>query len=302
MLYYPEKITTASKKDSFLEFLKVVWKEDSQQFSLLETTIEQQFILLEISIDWKDFAEAISTIIKNSLNCLEPITPDLDTPDSGLKGLYFCLGDNALSLDIAGSLYYNEMDWAGNADYYADTGNACCIMDALVTAIKDTGIALTASEYITLLFVSYIILKNLPGFYPNPLIKNAGVAIGFCDGDELILGYFQDGSFIMDIKLVENGEYENPASFTMEIPHYEPRGPLWDYLRWNFSSFLRNHNLYDDFISLGEKEAEKISQMYPDELCISRCPKCNFIRKTPRASLCLNCGNFQEESRNFSKW
>ena len=282
MIYYPEKIEEASKKTNFLDFLKEVWKEDSHQLSRLEFLTE----------DWKTIEEALSTAIKNGLNSLKTDTSNLTVPDAGLKGVYFCLGDDARSLDISGSLYYNEMDWAGNSDFYGDTGDVWKILDTLIDNLKEHGVNHTTSEYVVFLLMSYLVLKTLPDFPTSYLLKNAGMAIGFSDGDELLLGYFCDGKFTRDIKLVENGEYENPASFTIEIAHFEPRGPLWEYIQHNFTSFLTEHNLYDDFMALGEKEATRICQAYPKELFVNRCAKCDFIKKTPKASLCLGCGDF----------
>lgn len=281
MYYYPKKIEEWKSQANFLSFLNNVWKEDAKQFNNLEISHKEL----------EDIGLNLGKFIKNNLNTLKTGTPNLEAYNEGLKGLYFSLGDDGRSLSIGGSIYYNEIDWAANADFYQQE-DAWETLDPLIDTLTEQRLPREIIKYIVLLFLSYILLKTLSEFQPNYLIKNAGVVVGFCNGDELILGHFKDGQFTNKVKFIEDGKYELPSSAPIINIQSEPIGPLWHYIHWNFRDFLKEQNLYLDFIKLGEQGAESLCKAYPKELFVNRCLKCSFIKKTPKASLCLNCGDF----------
>jgi hypothetical protein len=71
-----------------------------------------------------------------------------------------------------------------------------------------------------------------------------------------------------------------------------PCGDLWEYLKFNYAKFLQEQGLFERFLEFGETEAQRISECFKDLLFINECPLCGNIKKTPRARLCLKCGDF----------
>lgn len=241
-------------------------------------------------ISWQKHEKNIHQAVTKSLQDFVPIA-DIIMPESGLKGVYFCLGDSGGSLQIAGSIYYKEKDWAANADFCAEYDEENSILDEISDLFRHEDIEREYIETVEYFFIAFVLYRLMHSTkVPNNMV-NAGVSLGYSDGDELIIGHFQNGNFIGEIKVVN--EHEKPSSAPALMLHsVEERGDLWDYLRRNYYRYLKTEGLEDSFIRLGEAEAERICVLYEDTIFVNKCGKCNFIKMTPEASLCLNCGDF----------
>ena len=121
------------------------------------------------------------------------------------------------------------------------------------------------------------------------VLANAGIALGYSDGDELILGHFQNCNFVGELRITK--EYDKQFSAPI-VRSFAERGALWNYLQHNYYRYLKAEGLEDRFIMLGEAEAERICALYKNIIFVNKCNKCNFIKMTPKARLCQNCGDF----------
>lgn len=208
-----------------------------------------------------------------------------------IKGVYFCLADDARHFSIYGSLYYNEEDWAASTDYeYVNSTELFMqLSDGLASLQLDSKII----PDLLYMFAAFTLLKTLRPIDGIQVVANAAMALGYSDGDILTLGHFIDQQFNECIEIVENGAYGNPSRKPVEVYRpVAPRGELWDYMRTNCMAFIQEHGLLERFSELGETEAERISDEFKGQLNFNWCPLCNAIKKTPRARLCLKCGEF----------
>lgn len=254
-----------------------------------------------LKLPWQDYQNTLTHFIIEFFNGLKnnrDIFTHSAIPADGLKGVYFCLGDDGVAFDMGGSLYFNESDWAANATfdfgYNSELEDLLFKIEAVLMLLKsnhDDEITYDEITDIFYLFDVFTLFKALEKVENIAEVKNAGIAIGYSEGDELILGYFSEGKFVKDIKIVWNGEHENPSSAPSD-PSVDPafRGPLWGYLQHNYHEFLKAQNRYEQFVCDGEKLAEKIIEEFKDYIFINRCEKCGHIKKTSKAKLCLNCG------------
>ena len=238
---------------------------------------------------WNDDQETLGHYIENGLKNL---ADDFGQPPSTIiKGVYFCLADDARHFSIHGSLYYNEADWAANTyyNYNIDIELFSNLSDELTLLQLDSEVI----QDLLYLFSAFTLLKTLNTIDNIPYIANTTMALGYCDGDELILGYFLNQNFIEHIEIIENGEYENPSAAPVIVREpLAPRGDLWMYMFYNCMSFMETHELTGRFYKFGEEEAERICDTFKNQLTLNHCPLCDAIRKTPRARLCLKCGEF----------
>lgn len=302
-IFKNEQVKLLLSQENFLDF-----------FNQINPLIGNRIELNKISLcPWNDYQEQFLSFIVTALT--NPIPSQDELQDSilpKLKGVYFCLGDDGRYFSIHGSLYYNEIDWAANADFDFTSAKEDDFLQylseeltpflqqhpkALLNSSADTQ-PLTDLIY---LFSAFTILKAMETINNNPYIANASIAMGYSDGgDELIFGHFSNGKFIKNIQIVPDGHYETPSSApTVVIEPIEPRGPLWKYLQHNYSKLIKGLGLMEQFIKCGEDEAERISKVFQDYLVINRCSRCQFIKKTPRARLCLNCGEFLPPDDNI---
>nr|MBA2650775.1 hypothetical protein [Tatlockia sp.] len=253
----------------------------------------------------KQFHDSIITSLNNSSIISDARQGNNITLLPKIKGVYFCLGDDGLYFSIHGSQYFNETDWAANADFDFDDGNRegnllQLLSYELATALKldPKSIVNSPPEPITdltYLFSAFTILKTMENIKDNPYLANAGIAMGYSDGDELIFGHFSNGTFIKNIQIIPNGDYKSPSTAPeIVLPPTEPRGAVWEYLRDYYLNFIKDQDLMDQFVRYGEKEAERICKTFEEHLVINRCPLCQSPKKTPRARLCLNCGIFTD--------
>lgn len=249
-----------------------------------------------LEIPWETYQAQISEQIINALRSLKD-TDGLDKvklPKNGLKGIYFCIGYDALSLDICGSLYYNEKDWAANAGFYPEIN-----VETVMKIIEKDLILLNLNKQITkdmiCCFMLFTINQSMSGAGNIEEVVNAGIAFGYSDGDELILGKNINGIFTNDIKIIHNGEYEMPSTAPM-IEHIpiKTHGEIWAYLIHNYFAVIKSQGLADRFTKGGEEDAIEIAEECGDIIFINRCKICANIKKTPRAKLCLKCGDRSE--------
>ena len=262
----------------------------------------QKVILTKLlSLSWEEHINTSRTYLQNALNSLER-TISLETkeppPPESLKGVYFCLEDDARALTIAGSMYFDEEDWAANADFYSDD---CELCDRITNLRKQLDNALGEIieekhiEYLIFSYLAYLCYNFLPSLHLSKVLKNSGIAIGYSDGDEITIGSFYNGTFVPNLVDVEIVGYSKPSSVTEPAKlEFASRGPLWEYLFWNYKDVISEAGLLDQFYIGGEEGAKQIGQSLQNKIYINACQKCGHIKKTPRARLCLGCGDFVE--------
>ncbi|MFJ1268537.1 hypothetical protein ACD661_08225 [Legionella lytica] len=280
LLFEKEPVKKALHLDRFMDFINEI-------VPLYEEEIPLELIAL---LPWDELQKRLSEYISAGLGNL---TDSAGQPPGAvfpkiLKGVYFCLGDY---FSIHGSLYYNEVDWAANAAYdYKDSSELFMqLWNELVSLQLDLKIILDL-RYMFAVFTSLKTLRTIDGIKD---IANAVMALGYSDGDILTLGYFSEQQFQEHIEIVDNGEYENPSTAPVEVPRpVVPRGDLWDYMRSYCMTFIQEQGLQERFWEFGGAEAERISHEFKEQLILNRCPLCHAIKKTPRARLCLKCGEF----------
>jgi hypothetical protein len=242
---------------------------------------------------WSDAQTKLITLIIESLKHWIGIN-EMIVPEEGLKGVYFCLGYEGAYLDIGGSLYFNETDWAANADFDLRDGEEIRqLMFHFSSNLLSLPLPSNKTTDLMYLFVAFVINKAMERADNIDAIAHAGISLGFNDGDELILGHFVNKKFVQDIKIIDS--YENPST----APEYEPvavepRGDLWHYLQHNYLAFIKEQGLAEPFTCNGEEEAKRILEAFKKDIFVNHCAQCNFIKKTPKAQLCLNCGAFEK--------
>lgn len=238
-------------------------------------------------------------LVQHTLQGLQNLTSDDELlPESGLKGVFFCQGDDGLSISIGGSLYAHEEDWAANATFYSNIDDMGCEFIDLEEILNGT--MNTEEAYFLLRMISIFSIHK--ALNEAPRMKetlNTTMVVGECSGDEIILGYTLNGIFHKKIRIIKDGNYNKPSTCPQkpETPS-KPTGPLWSYMQHNYLSLIREKGLAEYFIEEGEAAAREIARRYKLDFCINRCPLCEHIKKTPRARLCLNCGNWSEPKCN----
>lgn len=247
-------------------------KDNINSFTDLEIFL-QQVNSKTAGLPWNQNIEILGDAILQSLNSIKSIK-DAKGVNEELKGIYFCLGDDGYSFCLGCSLYFNEMDWAANAEVYsvADEMNNKILKIALELQ-SSLGLDETEISDLMFAFSAFTILKVMLSTEAESIseIANVGVALGFCDGDEFIFGYFRNNKFIRDIKVVAGGEYDNSSTVPVfDEPYVAPRGAIWTYLRWNYREFIEQKGLTDQLIKGGEVEAEKISTEFKDHIFVNK--------------------------------
>ncbi|MGQ3891071.1 hypothetical protein [Legionella sp. CNM-4043-24] len=289
LIFEKEQVKKATHLNRFTDFINEI-------APLYEAIIPFDVIAI---FPWDDIQKILSEYIITGLRELTDSagqSPDVVLPDS-IKGVYFCLADDARHFSIHGSLYYNEIDWAAQADYDYKGSNE--LFTQLSDALRSLSLSIEVTQDLLYLFAAFTLLKTLRKIDSIPDVANAAMTLGYSCGDILILGRFIDQAFHEQIEIVIDGEYENPSTAPV-IAHEptEPRGDLWHYMDSYSTDFIRNHGLTERFYKLGEAEAVRISEEFKSELILNQCPLCNAIKKTPRARFCLKCGEFTEPRVN----
>ena len=205
--------------------------------------------------------------LQSTLNSLETTicrenTKDLDQPIS-LKGVYICLADDASTLTVAGSLYFDEEDWAANADFYSDDYDLCDrisnIREQLDDALRDI-IEEKYIEYIVFGYLAYLCYIYLPSLNLIEVMKNSGFSIGYSDGGEVTIGSYHNGVFVSNLIDIEVVGYSKKPNINDSIKlEYSSRGALWEYLHWNYEDVISEAELLGQFYKDGEEGARKIT-------------------------------------------
>ncbi|MBU1927345.1 MAG: DUF1629 domain-containing protein [Pseudomonadota bacterium] len=73
-----------------------------------------------------------------------------------------------------------------------------------------------------------------------------------------------------------------------------PRGDVWNYINRNYKRYLLENDLFEEFSQEGEDVAEKIAEQHKDGIFLNRCPNCGNLKITPKAKVCLKCGESHE--------
>lgn len=254
-----------------------------------------------LSFSWEEHINTSKTYLQNALNSLERIisleSKELPPPES-LKGVYLCLGDDARSLTIAGSLYFNEEDWAANADFYSDDYELSDLIINLREQLDNVVGEIVEEKYIEYLifsYLAYLCYTFSPSLHLSKVLKSSGIAIGYSDGNEINIGSFSNGTFVANLVDVDTVGHSNPSSVAEPAKfEFASRGPLWEYLLWNYKDVISKAGLSDQFYKGGEEGAEQIALSLQNKIYINSCQKCSHIKKTPHARLCLGCGDFME--------
>lgn len=280
-LFEKAQVKKATKHNYFMEFIHEITP-------FLEEAIPLNTLDL---IDWKKSQEILNDFIiwglSNLQNSANKSPISFSKP---IKGVYFCLADDAANFSIHGSFYSNESEWAANADFYTrdDFDLFSHLSDKLFFLKMEPQLV----ENVLFLFTAFTLLKTLNETQDIPDIANAYMALGFCSGDELGLGQFSNKKFIEHIEIVEDGYYPNPSTAPAVIKKTIEKGDFWFYLRRFHEPFLNEYGLMEQLQESGEKEAFRISKMFADILNLNYCSICGTLKKTPKARLCLTCKKF----------
>lgn len=248
-------------------------------------------------VSWNHYQTTLSNIITKEFQSFKVTKSCSDKtsfiPSAGVKGVYFCLGDDGYSLSISGSLYVNESDWAANAEFYPQ---AVEYPDKIFHHISKELISHNINEtditYILFLFTLFTICKVMPKLENIPEVKNALIVLGYSDGDEFILGKFTESKFELNINVNPDGAYEHPSTAISLPVKTIIRGEYYDYLKHNYMPLIRANGLAEQLYNGGEVEAINIFNQLKDHLFINICSRCGSLKKTPRARLCLTCHDF----------
>lgn len=283
LLFEKKQVKKATHLSRFMDFINEI-------VPLYEEEIPLDLIAF---YPWDEIQKSLSELIITGLsNFIDSAgQPPSAVLPKYLKGVYFCLADDALHFSINGSLYYNEADWAAGTDYSYNDNNDLFTQQSkrLASLLMNSQI----TQDLLYMFVAFTLLKTLRTIDDIKDVANAAMALGYSDGDILILGHFLDQQFSEHIEIVENGAYENPSTAPVKVySPVAPRGDLWRYMGANFMAFIEEQGLSERFCELGEREAERISDEFKGQLNFNRCSLCHAIKKTPRARLCLKCGEF----------
>jgi len=272
-----------------------------QTFSevLEELEREQEIEFKKLTVfPWDQYENIISRVIINVLSNLrhhdDIISENKEIPIEGLKGLYFSIGDESDNISIIGSLLFDEIDWAAHFLFSIFLEELRDTLDEITYHLKENKYSYYEIEEFMLIFFTFITLKILHRVDKIPEISNAHVAIGYSSGDELILGKFNDGIFNKKFRFIADEPLKNPSSVQYVPQETKLRGPIWKYLLWNYRELIEENGLHKEFDLNGEDAAKNISISFQDHILINRCDKRNFIKKTPRARLCLRCGDFSK--------
>lgn len=283
LIFENEQVKKATHLNRFIDFINEIAPLHNEEIPLDVVAI----------FPWDGIQKILGELIVTGLRDLTDSagqSPNVVLPKI-IKGVYFCLADDARHFSIHGSLYYNETDWSAEAEYdYADSNELFTqLSNALVSLSLDT----QTTQDLLYMFTTFTLLKTLRKIDGIPDVANAAMTLGYCGGDILILGHFIDHEFNEHIEIVEDGEYENPSTAPVRIyKPTAPRGELWNYMSSNVMVFIEEHGLTERFYEFGETEAERIRDEFKSELILNQCPLCNAIKKTPRARFCLKCGEF----------
>jgi hypothetical protein len=163
------------------------------------------------TLPWAEYQESLTNCIIKSVNKLsecEDVPPGISIPKTGLKGVYFCIGDDGSSLDIGGSLYFDEEDWAANADFYPDSKDASDLLinisKSITPNLKHWEINYPIVYEIMYIFSAFTIFHTMKHLENKQEIFNCGIAMGFSSGGELTLGHFINGKFKENLIIVES--------------------------------------------------------------------------------------------------
>lgn len=96
-IFQKKIVKEALSIDDFIDFIQTI--SSVQKFEIDKL----------LKLPWKDYQKMLGAYIIKSLQIFSTLE-DSSIPHKGLKGLYFSLADDGSSLDISGSLYYNETD------------------------------------------------------------------------------------------------------------------------------------------------------------------------------------------------
>ncbi|NKB46552.1 MAG: hypothetical protein GKR77_02075 [Legionellales bacterium] len=163
-------------------------------------------------LPWGEYQQALIEDIVKAIDRLEEAeTAELNQaiPATGLAGIYFCIGDDGRSFTIGGSLYFNEDDWAANADFYPNCREADNLMFEITSEIVDNldvkpwkidGCSISQLMYV---FSAFTVFHAMYQIENKPALMNCGMAIGYSDGGELTLGQFKNGKFEAGLKIIE---------------------------------------------------------------------------------------------------
>ncbi|MBY0273411.1 MAG: hypothetical protein K2X02_08435 [Alphaproteobacteria bacterium] len=307
-----KEFKSLSKNLTNFSLINLFLKEVIRSFSLSEDLEELANSKIQ-TLPWQEYYEILARYIEETIDSL-PNTRTVDNtkefPSEGLVGLYFCIGDDGRSFCLCGSLYFDEEDWAAQADYYPEHECLEKIYIKLRDQVEDLLYIeedkryLLSEEKIEELFFSfsaYLIFNCMKNVSNKQPISNTGIALGYSHGNEIILGNFSKGIFLPNIKYVDDVGYTKPPrEFPTLITKIVERGPIWDYVHFNYGDLLKEENLLDKFYAFGEVAAKEIVDEMGSKIFVNYCRKCGNIKKTPRARLCLQCGDFVEDVPNMS--
>jgi len=167
-----------------------------------------------MGLPWRKYSKTMGKILHNYFKNFKS-TLGFDTnshiPKEGVKGVYICLGGDARNLFVAGSLYFNEEDWAANADFYPDTAyDKSSFLWDVAEELEDCGLAQNSIDNLLCILIAFSTIDILKQAKKIKEISNASIVMGYSDGDEVILGNLKNGIFKEYLKVIS--DYATPSS------------------------------------------------------------------------------------------
>jgi hypothetical protein len=171
----------------------------------LKNTMNMQDGNNVLKLPWDNYQKILSDSIEKSLDGFKTCTSSHDIPLEGLKGNFCWLVNNGSFHSLGGSLYFNEEDLAANAEFDPEGKNTHFeLFKEIVKNLKEEKINEKEIEQINSIFSCFTIYKTIENIKVSNEIANAGIAVGYSDGPEVILGYFKNKEFISDFKITEH--------------------------------------------------------------------------------------------------
>lgn len=158
------------------------------------------------NLNWGLWVTKLIKVIQGQLDAFKGILSleGKPLPKQGLKGVYYCLGPTGDNISVSGSRYFGEEDWAARAEYYPDyeDDNFFLLNDIKCEIDSEYSYPNENVDNLALILVAFSIIKAMKTKKPIKEIGNASIAMGYSDGEELMIGSFKKQKFAKEIKVI----------------------------------------------------------------------------------------------------
>lgn len=141
------------------------------------------------------------------------------------------------------------------------------------------------SSNVTVGVMIFLLFDVLSSLKSNIKVNNIDISVILDNKISISLGKYYEGNFYKQVEIIDSIKL-------IRI------GPLYSYIRQNYSRILCDHE-GQDLDSIGEAFALKLCKKYRAEIFVNVCSDCGYVKRTPRANLCLNCGLFLRPLKKY---